>query len=486
MFQVSTTVCNQSSMSRFTFLSKLLRQGTSIVSEKEQSLASHKLLLQTGILSVSSPGIFVFSPIALRALSKLTTFLDYKMSKIGGQKCIFPTLGRDQIWIQSGRWEKFGGEMFRLKDRNGRSYCLQPTHEEEVCNFVSGLDLNTTALPLRVYQISSKFRDEIQPKLGLLRCREFLMKDLYSFDLDLEAAERTYSALSNAYSEIFQSIQLPFYKVAAEGGLMGDCPSEEFHCPLPVGEDTLSVCNRCNKAGLASHSGTLLLNFLCTLLDSFTCSDCGSECHMVKSVELAHCFLLGGLYTSTFNAKASTPSGDRILQMGCYGIGVTRLLATALEYFTTSLTKDNPPRELRWPVGFAPFSGAIAMQKGNARDALSVDELSLILGRFAALPPCLSDESNFASLLPRGDILVDDRPRLSLGRKLVDLRQLGIPWVLIAKGNRNDVNAEYELVDVNGGSISYSVMLEDAVAAFTLPDFRPSKLWSKQSASKHV
>lgn len=149
-----------------------------------------KLLLHSGILSVSSPGVFDFSPIALRAVSKLTTFIDYKMSEIGGQKCMFPTLGREQLWIRSGRWGKFGGEMFRLKDRAGRSYCLQPvkffftsdncyfiqTHEEEVCNFVSGLSLNISVLPLRIYQISSKFRDEIQPKLGLLRCREFLMK----------------------------------------------------------------------------------------------------------------------------------------------------------------------------------------------------------------------------------------------------------------------------------------------------------------------
>ncbi|KAM3180109.1 hypothetical protein ACTXT7_016944 [Hymenolepis weldensis] len=392
------------------------------------------------------------------------------MSEIGGQKCIFPTLGRDQLWTRSGRWDKFGSEMFRLKDRAGRSYCLQPTHEEEVCRFVSSLDLNNNALPLKVYQISSKFRDEIQPKLGLLRCREFLMKDLYSFDLDLESAKKTYDTLSKAYSEIFHSLKLPVFKVSADGGLMGDCPSDEFHCPLPVGEDTLSVCQNCNKAVLASQT------------ESSNCPNCGSERQVIKSVELAHCFLLGDLYTSAFNVKASTPYGERILQMGCYGIGVTRLLATALEHFTTSLAKENPPCELKWPSGFAPFIGGIALQKESAKDALSANELNRILSRFK-IPTSIEDDS-FVYLLPRGDILVDDRSRMSLGRKLVDLRQLGVPWILVVKGHKNGTNSEYELVDVNNGGVSYSVNLDEALAAFTQLDFKPFRLWSKPVISK--
>eukprot|EP00108_Taenia_solium_P003396 TsM_000008900 transcript=TsM_000008900 gene=TsM_000008900 len=119
--------------------------------------------------------------------------------------------------------------------------------------------------------------------------------------------------------------------------------------------------------------------------------------------------------------------------MGCYGIGITRLLATALEHFTASLARENPPTELRWPLGFAPYSGAIALQKDNAKDALSTDELNAVLARFRDLPSPSVSSTFFAGLLPRGDILVDDRPRLSLGRKLLDLRRLGVPWILIAK-----------------------------------------------------
>nr|CDS26352.1 prolyl tRNA synthetase mitochondrial [Hymenolepis microstoma] len=393
------------------------------------------------------------------------------MSEIGGQKCIFPTLGQGQLWTRSGRWEKFGSEMFRLKDRAGRSYCLQPTHEEEVCRFVSGFDLNSSALPLKVYQISSKFRDEIQPKLGLLRCREFLMKDLYSFDLDLESAKKTYDTLSKAYSEIFHSLNLPIFKVSANGGLMGDCPSDEFHCPLPVGEDMLLVCRNCKRAVLALET------------EFSNCPDCGSECEIVKSVELAHCFLLGDLYTSSFNVKTSARMDmARPLQMGCYGIGVTRLLATALEHFTTLSGKESPSRELRWPLGFAPFSGAIALQKENAKDAVSATELNSILSKFK-IPTSLEDDSP-AYFLARGDILVDDRLGMSLGRKLVDLKQLGIPWVLIAKAHRSNTNLEYELVDVNNGGVSYSANLDEALAAFTQLDFRPFKLWSKPVVSK--
>ncbi|VDD83260.1 unnamed protein product [Mesocestoides corti] len=439
-----------------------------------------KLLQHIGALSPTSPGVFVFSPVILRAIEKLCTFIDYKMAEVGGQKCIFPTLGSSQLWSQSGRWDKFGGEMFRLSDRTGKSFCLQPTHEEEVCSFVSGLGIGSNALPLRVYQISSKFRDEIQPKLGLLRCREFLMQaDMYSFDLDVEHAKETYKTLSNVYSEILSSLHLPFYRVEAEGGLMGDCPSDEFHCPLAVGEDSLVVCQNCKKAVLATHS-----------VGSMTCPQCGSDRQLIKSVEVAHCFLLGNTYTSSFNVRASTQGGYKTLQMGCYGIGVTRLLATALEHFTTTLTNETPPSELRWPPGFAPFSGAIALQKDNAKDALSPDELSLLLARFNESPPANPSTSSFFSgLLPRGDILIDDRPRLSLGRKLVDLRQLGVPWILIAKSHKADAKSSYELVDVTRG-VSSSASLEEALSAFTHSDFRPSlhdgsRLWHRTDTRSH-
>ncbi|KAL5107452.1 putative proline--tRNA ligase mitochondrial [Taenia crassiceps] len=445
---------------------------------------------------INSPGAFVLSPIALRVVEKLTTFVDYKMSEVGGQKCLFPTLGRSQLWARSGRWEKFGNEIFRLKDRIGRSLCLQPTHEEEACEFVSRLDLGKSVLPLRIYQISSKFRDEIKPKLGLLRCREFLMKDMYTFDLDVEAAEKTYDAVSNTYSEIFRALRLPVFKVAAEGGLMGDCLSHEFQCPLPVGEDTLSVCPNCNKAVLAKNAGTVPLRTQQTLLDSWMCPDCGSDGQAFSSVELAHCFLLGDKYTSDFNVRTTTQDGIKILQMGCYGIGMTRLLATALEHFTTSLARENPPTELRWPLGFAPYSGAIALQKDNAKDALSGDELNRVLARFMELPSLSispSDSTFFAGLLPHGDILVDDRPHLSLGRKLLDLRRLGVPWILIAKGVKGSVNAEYELVDVNRGGISFTASLDDVAAAFTCSNFQTSlpcindgqcsRLWHRSDAS---
>lgn len=184
--------------------------------------------------------------------------------------------------------------------------------------------------------------------------------------------------------------------------------------------------------------------------------------------------------------------------MGCYGIGVTRLLAAALEHFTASLVKENPPKELRWPSGFAPYSGAIALQKDNARDALSTDELNGVLAHFMELPSTSNSPTSgstfFAGLLPRGDILVDDRSRLSLGRKLLDLRRLGVPWILIAKSRKGSVNSEYELVDVNRGGISFTASLNDVVAAFTRYDFQIplpdicdhqySRLWHENDTSR--
>ncbi|BHF70216.1 prolyl-tRNA synthetase [Sparganum proliferum] len=463
-------------MPRFTKVSKLLRQATPIVAEHEKGLLSHRLFMHNGILATSSPGIFVMSPVALRAVEKLSSFISHKMTSIGGQKCLFPTLGVADLWSRSGRWQRFGNEMFTLKDRNGGSFCLQPTHEEEVCCFVRKLELPRPALPLLIFQISSKFRDEMRPRLGLLRSKEFLMKDMYSFDLDSSSARSTYEVVCQCYGEIFTELGLPFCKLPASGGLMGDCPSYEFQVPLPEGEDSLIWCPRCLKGEPLDSS------FEHSRQPQAVCHECGSTMQQSNSVEVGHCFLLGTSYTSCFDVSVATPQETIPLHMGCYGIGITRLLGTAVEYFTRK-ANENFPDELRWPRGFAPFSGAIALQKANAKDAISGENLAFLLSCLSDYPSANPTGTTYhAGLLPQGDILLDDRDKLSIGRKLLDLRRLGVPWIVVAK-NKKDMNFGHELLDVYTGT-SYEASVEDIRRAFTRSDFDVDKLqrWRRTTA----
>ncbi|VDL90884.1 unnamed protein product [Schistocephalus solidus] len=313
-----------------------------------------QLFMHNGILVTSSPGIFVMSPLALRAVEKLSSFISHKMAVIGGQKCLFPTLGLADLWSRSGA--------------------------------------PLILVIILSLQISAKYRDELRPRLGLLRGKEFLMK------------------------------------VPASGGLMGDCPSDEFQVPLPEGEDSLLWCPRCLKGKPVDSSFEHSKQPL-------TVCQCGSTMQRLNSVEVGHCFLLGTSYTSCFDVSIATPqeTSSRPLHMGCYGIGITRLLGTAVEYFTRK-ANENWPDELRWPRGFAPFSGAIALQKANAKDAVSGENLAFLLSCLSDYPSCDPTATTYhAGLLPQGDILLDDRDKLSIGRKLLDLRRLGIPWVVVAK-----------------------------------------------------
>lgn len=257
---------------------------------------------------------------------------------------------------------------------------------------------------------------------------------------------------------------------------MGDCPSDEFQVPLPEGEDSLLWCPRCLKGKPVDSSFEHSKQPL-------TVCQCGSTMQRLNSVEVGHCFLLGTSYTSCFDVSIATPqeTSSRPLHMGCYGIGITRLLGTAVEYFTRK-ANENWPDELRWPRGFAPFSGAIALQKANAKDAVSGENLAFLLSCLSDYPSCDPTATTYhAGLLPQGDILLDDRDKLSIGRKLLDLRRLGIPWVVVAK-NKKDMTFGHELLDVYTGT-SYEASIGDIHRAFTQLDFNVNKLqqWCRTS-----
>ncbi|KAA0191924.1 Prolyl tRNA synthetase mitochondrial [Fasciolopsis buskii] len=439
-------------MSVYSFYSRCVKQATPIFAATSDQSLSQRLLLYSGFISPSSSGIFALCPNFVRTFDKLSVLVNRKMTSVGAERLILPTLGSRSIWEASGRWKTKDSQFFVLEDRCGKQFCLQPTHEEEITTFVRKLGLSYKQLPLLFYQIGYKFRDEMRPRYGLLRCREFIMKDMYSFDATYEDAIVTYNNISRVYSELFDELGLPYYRVLADSGDIGGNLSHEFHLPISLGEDRLCVCSKCGVGFNAEvKDGLKQLNCQASVPEQ-----CPHSFQEIRGLEVAHCFLLGQRYSKCFDATYSHSKGKDFLEMGCYGIGMTRLLAGAVEYLTAAAFPNRPMEQitdLRWPPGLAPFSVALALQKENAPDALGSDLLKSILDS-------LSHESDGSVIRQSvdGDFLVDDRRGLTLGRKLVDLKRLGIPWVVALKAH-HDSRSTYELIDVYG-DVSYEATLD--------------------------
>lgn len=181
-------------------------------------------------------------------MEKLIKVIDREMGRIGGAKILLPSLLTQDLWKQSGRLEEMGMELFKLSDRSSKPYCLAPTHEEPVTDLVASKVSSHRQLPLRLYQVSVKFRDEERPRYGLLRCKEFWMKDMYSFDVDKQAAMESYHLVQEAYRRIFQQLEQPIVEVQASSGMIGGDLSHEYHVTAPIGEDTVITCPRCDFA----------------------------------------------------------------------------------------------------------------------------------------------------------------------------------------------------------------------------------------------
>ncbi|CAG8492234.1 116_t:CDS:2 [Ambispora leptoticha] len=206
---------------------------------------SYRLMIRAGLIRQSSSGIYSLLPFALRALEKLEKIIEYEMVNIGAQKLSLPNLLSAEPWKQTGRWETAASELFRLQDRKESDFCLAPTHEEEITRLVAHEVSSYRHLPLRLFQIGKKYRDEMRPRFGLLRGREFIMKDLYTFDTSEETALQSYEQVLEAYKRIFGKIELPFAIVEADPGNIGGTRSHEFQFLSKAGEDTILTCSKC-------------------------------------------------------------------------------------------------------------------------------------------------------------------------------------------------------------------------------------------------
>ncbi len=221
---------------------------TSKETPAEAEVVSHQLLVRGGFIRKLTSGMYTFLPLGYMALQKVTDIVRQEMNRAGAQEILMPMVQPGDLWQESGRWQKYGPELLRFRDRHDRDYCLGPTHEEVVTDIARREMQSYRQLPVNLYQIQTKFRDEIRPRFGLMRCREFVMKDAYSFDVDDAGASQSYEIMREAYHRIFTRCGLDFRAVEADSGAIGGSFSHEFMVLAETGEDTLVICSSCSYA----------------------------------------------------------------------------------------------------------------------------------------------------------------------------------------------------------------------------------------------
>ena len=393
-------------------------------SPQDAEVISHQLMLRAGMIRKVSAGIYTWLPLGLKVLRKIENIVREEMDQSGAQEVLMPMVHPKELWEETKRWEKMGPELLRFKDRHERDFCLGPTHEEVITDLVRNNVKSYKELPLNIYQIQTKFRDEIRPRYGVMRGREFLMKDAYSFNIDEESLEETYLLMRNTYKKILERIGLEYKIVKADSGAIGGDASEEFHVLAENGEDTIAI----SDASEFAINTELLLNDGedISSLKGKPSPDGNGVIEIKKGIEVGHIFQLGKVYTELMKVDVLNQEGRAIdLFMGCYGIGVSRLVAASIE-------QNHDDKGIKWPESIAPYEVNI-IAIGYSKEP-----------KVAEAADKLSDELKSMGY----EVLVDDR-KDGYGTKMKDAELIGIP-VNIIIGNKFIESGEVELKHRNG------------------------------------
>ena len=307
---------------------------------KDAEIASHKILLKGGYIKQHAAGVYTYMPLAYKIIKKIENIIREELDKIGCSELLMPALQSKDLWVESGRWEAYGKELIRLKDRHDREFCLGPTHEEVITAIVRDSVSSYKKLPVALYQIQTKFRDEFRPRFGLMRGREFIMKDLYTFSTSQEDLDEWYQKIRQAYINIFTRCGLKFRVVKAASGQIGGNSSEEFMALCEIGEDTIIYSD---KSDFASNIE------LCDLEEGAPSPDGLGVIKHAKGIEIGHIFRLGTKYSEPMNLMfIDVDNKKKPVIMGCYGIGVSRVLMAILE-------QNNVDLKVSWPKEVAPY-----------------------------------------------------------------------------------------------------------------------------------
>ena len=351
----------------------------------EAKIKSHQLMLQTGMIKQSSAGIYSWLPLGFKVMKKIEQIVREEQNAIGAQEMLMPTIQSAEIWKESGRYDDYGEEMLRIKDRQGREMLYGPTNEELITDVFRSSVKSYKSLPQILYHIQWKFRDEIRPRFGVMRCKEFFMKDAYSFDLTDEDAKKSYNKMFFSYLKTFNRLGLRAIPMAAETGPIGGDLSHEFIILAETGESQIYADKRIfdidlNKYNFSDESLSQMrkdfTNIYAATDEKFNEKKFNSEVDKknqvkTKGIEVGHIFYFGDKYTKPMNCLIDDKSGKKIsVKMGSYGIGVSRLVGAAIEAnFNNGLMK--------WPKPISPFDVVIipSISKNNKENLQKAEKI---------------------------------------------------------------------------------------------------------------
>ncbi|MBX9977148.1 MAG: proline--tRNA ligase [Alphaproteobacteria bacterium] len=395
----------------------------------EAQVISHRLMLRAGMIHQTSSGIYAWLPLGFRVLKKIENIITREQDKIGAQKVILPTLQSADLWRKSGRYEGYGKEMLRIKDRHDRDLLYSPTAEEVVTDIFQSHIKSYKQLPQVLYQIHWKFRDEIRPRFGVMRGREFLMKDAYSFDLDFESSKKTYESMYEAYLRTFKAMGLTAIPVKADTGPIGGDLSHEFQVMAPTGESTIyyDAAFETMKDEDRTFANMSKLYSAADEMHNFeTCPIQGDQLKSSRGIEIGHIFQFGTKYSEPLGAQVMGPDGKMVMvEMGSYGIGVGRLVAAIIE-------AHHDDAGIKWPTSVTPFDlGLLNLKQGDA----AVDSLAMEL----------YEVFNTMGL----DVLYDDRDERA-GTKFADMDLIGLPLQVIV-GSKAISDGRFEVKNRSTG-----------------------------------
>ncbi len=359
---------------------------------KDEASINAQLLIRAGFVDKLMAGVYTFLPLGLRVMKKIENIIREEMNAIGGQEIFMPALQPKENWLKTGRWDAMD-DLYKVKDASGKEFALGPTHEEIVVPLAQKYVNSYRDFPFYVYQFQNKFRMELRAKSGLLRGREFMMKDLYSFHLSEEDFSAYYEKAAKAYEKIFQRIGIgeKTYKTFASGGSFSKY-SHEYQTVTPAGEDLIHICNQC---GLAINDEIKS--------ETEACPSCkGADFRKEKAIEVGNIFNLKNKFTKPFDFKIKDEKGgEKEVIMGCYGLGLSRLMGTIVEVF-------HDEKGILWPEAVAPFKAhLISLGKNSEAEKIYAD----------------LQKKNI-------EVLFDDRD-VSAGEKFADADLIGIPYRVV-------------------------------------------------------
>jgi prolyl-tRNA synthetase len=387
----------------------------------DAQIVSHRLMLRAGLVRQTSAGIYAWLPLGHRVLRRIEQVVREEQDRAGAIELLMPTVQSADLWRESGRYDAYGPEMLRFRDRHDREYLYGPTNEEMITALFRDNVRSYRDLPRTLYHIQWKFRDEVRPRFGVMRGREFLMKDAYSFDLEEGGARHSYNRMFVAYLRTFARMGLSAIPMQADTGPIGGDLSHEFIVLAPTGESDVFYHRNWEQvpdlSGVDADDADGLRRFVAGLTADYAATDekrdaareaaAGDALCQSRGIEVGHIFYFGDKYTRSMNMTVQGPDGSPVSpQMGSYGIGVSRLMGAIIE-------ASHDDAGIIWPEAVAPFKvGLINLRADDADCAAACDDLYARLGAAGV------------------DVLYDDRDERG-GAKFASMDLIGLPWQLV-------------------------------------------------------